>query len=283
MVYNLLWLPWCLVITISAMIKFTVHMIIKNEDLWVWYALQSVLPYAEQILVYDTGSTDHTIEIIESIKSPKIIFEKKGTVTKKELVDLRQQQIDKTKTEWFLLVDGDEIWSEDQLKKLLGATEKVKDTKKAFFQRTRNAIGDVWHYLPESAGQYVIAGRKGNLNLRMIKKTKELKVIGEYPLEAYVDAGGPLIEQTESLEFVDCWYLHTSFLKRSTQQGKVSGSLGKSKKPEGGIKMDSATLPKVLFESHPSFLPDPLEKRDIFFELKALVLTPFLFMKRGVK
>ena len=46
--------------------------LIKNEERWVWYALQSVLPYVDKILVWDTGSTDNTVEIIKTIKSNKI-------------------------------------------------------------------------------------------------------------------------------------------------------------------------------------------------------------------
>lgn len=264
------------------MIKFTVHMIVKNEDLWVWYALQSVLPYAEKILVYDTGSTDRTIEAITSINSPKIILEKKGPVSKRELVELRQQQIDQTKTEWCMLVDGDEIWSHDQLEKLLKAAEKADSSVNALFQRTRNCIGDVWHYLPDSAGHYSIGGKKGNLNLRLMRKTKDLQVVGEYPLEVYRDKNGPLLEQ-DHLEFVDCWYLHTSFLKRSTQQGKTSGSLGKVKTPEIGIRMSEKELPEVLFKERPDFLPDPLTKRGISFELEAMAMTPLLSIKRILK
>jgi len=35
----------------------TAHMIVKNEEQWVWYALQSILPYVDKVIVYDTGST----------------------------------------------------------------------------------------------------------------------------------------------------------------------------------------------------------------------------------
>jgi glycosyltransferase involved in cell wall biosynthesis len=51
----------------------TVHMVVKNEDQWIWYSIQSVLQYVDKILITDTGSTDHTVEIIKSIKSPKLI------------------------------------------------------------------------------------------------------------------------------------------------------------------------------------------------------------------
>src|SRR3989344_7832345 len=94
----------------------TVHVLIKNEDRWIWYALMSVLDYVDKILIYDTGSTDKTIDIIKSIDSPKIIFESHPISTRQGLVKLRQHQLDRTRTPWFMLLDGDEIWPRPNLK-----------------------------------------------------------------------------------------------------------------------------------------------------------------------
>ena len=54
----------------------TVQMIVKNEDQWIWYALKSIYTVASEIIVYDTGSVDNTIPIIESFGQEKIRFEK---------------------------------------------------------------------------------------------------------------------------------------------------------------------------------------------------------------
>ena len=39
----------------------TVHCVVKNEERWIWFAINSILDIAEKILVYDTGSTDKTV------------------------------------------------------------------------------------------------------------------------------------------------------------------------------------------------------------------------------
>ena len=57
--------------------KITGHMIVQNEEQWVWYAIHSVLPFVEKLFIYDTGSTDKTVSLISSIKSKKIAFQKK--------------------------------------------------------------------------------------------------------------------------------------------------------------------------------------------------------------
>ena len=46
--------------------RITVHTLVKNEERWIWYALKSVLPFVDQIIVWDTGSTDKTTAIIRA-------------------------------------------------------------------------------------------------------------------------------------------------------------------------------------------------------------------------
>lgn len=260
----------------------TAHCIVKDEDRWVWFALQSVLPFVSQVLVFDTGSTDKTEEIIKSINSPKIIFEKKVLKDKGNLSILRQEQLERTKTPWFLLVDGDEVWPEGELAKLIDQAENSPSNIKATFNYMRNCIGDIYHYLPNSTGQYQIAGKKGNLNIRLIKKTPTLKVEGRYPLEFYKDNEGIIQEQPENLLFVDSWYLHTTFLNRSSQQDlrKTSGSLGKNKYPELGISLSDQELPAVFFDQRPEIVADPLKRRSHRYALIALILAPIIYLKR---
>lgn len=261
--------------------KLTSHVIVKNEDIWVLYAIKSVLPFSEKILVYDTGSTDRTVEIIKSINSPKIIFEEKGLVDRAGLVKLRQEQIDKTKTGWFLIVDGDEIWPERELKKLTDKADQVSGEVAALVNRTRNSIGDIYHYLPDEAGRYSLAGKTGNLNMRLIRKSQDLKITGEYPLEAYTDKDGSIASRTDKLLFVDCWYLHTTFLKRSSlDRTKTSGSFGKMKMWERGKVMTRSELPEVLFGDGPA---DTLKRRGVLYEAGALLTAPLIKVKRKFK
>ena len=196
--------------------KLTTHTIIKNEQNWIKQSLLSVIDQVDEMLVWDTGSTDKTISIIKSINSPKIKFQEKGSVNRQQLVDLRNQQIKETKTPWFMLLDGDEIWPKENLGKLIQAIDQAKPTTLALVNRTRNCIKDLNHYLPESEGKYQIGPWQGHLNIRAIKNTPSLTVVGEYPHEAYIVNQKPLQDQPEHLEFVDTWYYHTTHLKRTT-------------------------------------------------------------------
>lgn len=263
--------------------KFTVHCIVKNEDVWIYYALKSVLPHADQIIIFDTGSTDRTVEIIKSMNDPKIEFEEKGVVDRKGLVDFRREQIKKTKNDWFMLLDGDEVWRQDQLFQTIKQIEESRN-EIAVINKTRNCLGDVFHYMPENAGGYRIGNKIGNFNMRFIKKTVDLDIVGEYPLEAYVNSKGVLQEQIDKLIITDNWYLHTSFLQRSTlDKNKRSGSLGKAKTPEWGVGMDICELPNVLIKEREKGLVDPLRKRSLSYTLTAVVTTSLLAIKRLIK
>ena len=190
--------------------KVTVNTIIKNEDRWIWYALMSVIDFADQILIYDTGSTDKTLAIIKTINSPKIILESHQASTRIDLVKLRQHQLNHTQTPWFMLLDGDEIWPRSNIAQLLDAATKAKPETLALFNRTRNCIGDVFHYLPGSKGRYRIKGKTGHLNIRLIRNLPGLKVIGSYPLETYAFGGTPVQGLESNIQFIDTWYLHTT-------------------------------------------------------------------------
>lgn len=240
--------------------EITVHTIIQNEDRWIWYALMSVIDVATQILIFDTGSTDKTKEIITNIKSPKIVFEQKSSVTRNGLVKLRQEQLDRTHTPWFLLLDGDEIWPQKNLAKLLTAAANSSEKTIALFTRTRNCTVDIAHYLPESKGRYHIKGVTGHLNIRLIRRHPKLKVSGEYPLEAYSVANKPLQTLEKQLEFVDTWYLHTTHLPRSTNRHAESKVIDRTKKQKFrfGLKMKPEELPEVFFKPRPDIVPPPL-------------------------
>lgn len=260
-------------------IDFTVHCLVKNEDIWVKEALVSVLPFAKTILVFDTGSTDKTIEKIKSIASPKIILEERGPKTHLELVDLRKEMIKRTKTSWFLILDGDEVWPEDELLKLLEAAKLASKNIVALVNRNRNCVGDVFHYLPESSSRYNLAGRVGNLTIRMIRKSDDLTIGGEYPLESFTNSKGPIQSQEGNLEFIDCWYLHTSVLRRSSiDDSKKSGSYAKTKIWEKGIELKFDDLPEVLKKLDKNSAQ--LRRRGKMYEVASHFTTPVISLKR---
>ena len=211
----------------------------------------------KRALVWDTGSTDNTVQEILSIKDPRIEFMEKGNVSRKELVMLRNEQLRMTKTPWILLMDGDEIWPEKNLKNLIQAIKQCGPKTIALVNKTRNVVGDIYHYLPESKGHYQIGPWSGHLNIRAIRNLPGLIVKGEYPDEWYELNGKKIQDQPEKLKFADIWYLHTTHLKRSDSwlaELKTVDRLKKHKWLYGLIgpkliEMNRQEIPKALQKS----------------------------------
>ncbi len=234
----------------------TLHTIVKNEEKYIKAALVSALGSkdVERALVWDTGSTDGTVHEILSIKDSRIEFMEKGNAGRKELVGLRKGQLEMTRTPWFMLVDGDEIWPEKNLQQLILAIKKCGSQTVALVNRTRNAAGDLYHYLPDSKGHYQIGPWSGHLNIRAIRNLPGLTVKGEYPNEWYEYQGKKIQDMPERLKFVDTWYLHASHLKRSGSWLSESLTVDRLKKHKWlaglrGVKlieMDKEEIPEVL-------------------------------------
>jgi glycosyltransferase involved in cell wall biosynthesis len=241
-------------------------MIVCNEDRWTKFSLESVLPFAEKIFLYDTGSTDKTINIIKKMcqKNDKIIFEEKGPINKSGMVDFRNEQIAKTETDWFMILDGDEVYPWRIFDRL-----PFDEKYWGIFLRNYLCAGDVHHALPASYGKYELCGRKGHLNLRFYRKMKGWRWYGKYPLEYYGDENGSsLNKMCNKLYFLDDYYWHLSFLKRSSMVGRnyIKYHLGE----------------KITGELPEIFAGRALRHRSISYITRSLFETPIRYLKNLV-
>ncbi|OGY21997.1 MAG: hypothetical protein A3A65_03060 [Candidatus Chisholmbacteria bacterium RIFCSPLOWO2_01_FULL_49_14] len=258
----------------------TAQMLVKNEEYWIWYSVRSILPFANKVMIFDTGSTDETSKIIGSIHSAKLTVDEKGDATRQGLVQLRNEMKQRTTTDWILLVDGDEVWPRESLKKLGDALKGAPRKTWGIVVRTRNCVGDVWHYQPEAAGRYELLGRKGHLSIRAYRNLPGFKWQGEYPNEAFCDTDGkPINGQDEHLRFIDTAYWHLTHLHRSTRTDHVIDRRSK-KKLEIGIKAKPNELPEVFFSKHPSNVHSPFKASSFIEKVGAAIATPLRRVKR---
>lgn len=123
----------------------TAHLVVRNEAL-VYYAIKSIYPLCDQILVDDTGSTDSTlVDIADALREDtehKIVFKKTPIATnelgwtattwineqkknkgKFGVGAVRAQQLARTKTPYFLIVDGDETYYRSSFDSILHTTK----------------------------------------------------------------------------------------------------------------------------------------------------------------
>lgn len=234
----------------------TAHVLVKNEENYIWYAINSVLPYVDKMIIFDTGSTDKTLEIIKGIvakdKNKKIIFEERGEVDKQGHTDLRNEMIKRTKTDWILLLDGDEIWDSSQIK-------NVVDNELPFLPIFK-MLGLVSFHLSSmdlshftELGQYFFKwGMHNQLNMRFIRNTGITFFKGPYASENLYH-GKKLLGHQANYFVSTSFYYHLSKLPRSSKDNLVFArnkkSLGKYLGPFRKIFIKKTNLLPEIFKN----------------------------------
>jgi glycosyltransferase involved in cell wall biosynthesis len=87
-------------------------MIVKNEEANIGRAIESFLPFADEIIVNDTGSSDKTIEIVKSF--PKTVLMQSEWVG--DFAYSRNLSFEKATCSWILWMDADDYVPPDQIK-----------------------------------------------------------------------------------------------------------------------------------------------------------------------
>ena len=255
--------------------KIVVHCLVKNEENFIWYALKSVLPFVDRIMVWDTGSEDKTVKIIKSIKSSKIDFVEKGSVDSITFTTVRNEMLqatDKQKYNWLMVLDGDEIWPKNSLTKIVKHIESHPQTQ-AIFLNTMNVVGDIYHKQPKSAGHYKIKGKEGHLSLRFInlEKVSNLFVNLPHGHEGYF-SNGTLVQKLPHVDYLDVWYLHTTHLQRSSLD-QLTLKRKMKRKYELGDLIPRDEIPEIIFKKHPQIVPDVSQPMNFLTFLKCALLT----------
>lgn len=265
--------------------KVVVHCLVKNEENYIWYALNSVLPFVDKILVWDTGSEDNTVEIIKSIKSPKIELKVVGSVDQDEFTKMRNEMLKATNIkayDWLMILDGDEIWPSQAISKAVKHTQTHPNTQ-AVFVRTINSVGDIYHKQSQSAGHYQIKGETGHLGLRFInlKLVKGLHVNLPHGQQGFFSESNVLVQDLPNVDFVDTYYLHTTHLPRSSMD-KNTLKRSFKKKYELGEIVNKKELPEILFQKHPAIVSDVTKPMDFFTFIKCTLQTIPRRIKRKI-
>lgn len=271
----------------------TAHCLVKNEARFVWFSVMSIINHVDKVLLWDTGSTDGTFEIIEEITKRqkakgKISFREVRNVTPVSFAKVRQEMLDDTDTDWFIVVDGDEIWWQDSIRHLVSAINKKGDKIEAIVVPTYNLVGDIFHYQEEAGGQYRLAGRKGHLNLRAVNRgIPSLHSSGPHGTWGWVDGKGKMIQDRDpkKIVFIDAPYLHATHLARAAtrlEEVDVPKRAAKLKYEIGVEFPKDFYYPEVFFRPRPEIVPSPWIKRSLGYAIRAVFETPLKKIKRKI-
>jgi glycosyltransferase involved in cell wall biosynthesis len=269
--------------------KVWAHTLVKNEERYVWYAVMSVIDWVDKILIWDTGSTDKTVEIIKEIKKvypDKVDFKEVGEVDPQKFTKVRQEMLDVTNSDWLILVDGDEVWWEDSIKAVISTVRTEGETLETIITVPYNIVGDIYHYQEEAAGRYEIDGRRGHFSFRAInRKIPGLHLKKPHGAQGFFDRNGILIQERPKKfrKFLDAPFMHFTHMVRSSSREKDL------KVPKRDIKLKYELgipfpldfyYPEVFFRSRPAIVPSPWRKIRKDYFLRAFMETPIRRLKR---
>lgn len=260
--------------------KIWAHTIVNNEENFIWFAVMSVVDHVDKILVWDTGSTDKTVDIIKEIKKAKgekIDFKEVGEVEKENFPKVRQEMLEASDCDWILILDGDEIWWENSIKKLIKTIEIDGERTSGVVVPMIVPVGDIYHIQEEEAGQYKLLGRKGHLNLRAInREIPDLHVDWPYGKESFLDQNNLPVQKRKNIIFLNTPYLHVTHLRRSSKKRKFE----KFKYEIGKKVTENFKFPEVFYRKYPAFMSSPWTKLSGEDKLRSYLLTPLRKLKR---
>ncbi|KKS98608.1 MAG: family 2 glycosyl transferase [Candidatus Gottesmanbacteria bacterium GW2011_GWA2_43_14] len=264
--------------------KITVHMLVKNEDRFVWYSLASVLPYADRVLICDSGSSDETYRILKSFSDPKISLKREKAETAQDVSRLRQSQLEKTGGGFIWLVDGDEVYPGETASEIRKIVKMKGRTTEGIVVGRYDLLGDIYHYQDDSAGFYSLFGKKGHFALRLINTDilSGLHIAGKYPLEGYYDKTDTEITRhpPEKFIFTKGHLFHAMYLKRSSMKDDPVFNRNKYK-IEKGLELKRQFIPEIFYKKEkPAMVAEVLGERGMVYEFMAAFLTPLKKIKR---
>lgn len=269
--------------------KIFAHTLFKNEERWLWYSVTSVINHVDKLLLWDTGSTDKSWEIALALKEKypsKIELKQYGDVTTKTFPKVRQKMLDATNSDWFLVVDADEIWWEEGISKLTKTIRNDNSEHESIIVPTINLVGDIFHFQEEKAGKYNFKGKVGHYNLRAINRNiSGLHSQGVHGVWGWADLENKMIQERdeEKLLFLKTPYLHTTFLSRGEKRRddlKVPKRKSKFKYELGEDLPLDFYYPESFFKEKPKFISSPWKTKSSTYLLRAFFETPLKKMKR---
>lgn len=267
--------------------KIVAHTLLKNAPRFGWFAINSVIDYVDEIIVWDTGSTDDTLRIIKSINHPKLKFKEIGPVDENSFTRARQKMLEETQADWILILDSDEIWPRKAIKELVDTIKTEGDKHEFLISRFHNLIGDVYHHQEEAAGQYQIGSHRGHITIRAINMNiPGLHYERPHGQQGLFDGQGtPIQDRVKAHKILNEKYLHATHLRRGMTAKDDKNVLKRAfkYKYELGIPFPADfAYPEVFYAPRPLEVPSPWIKRSLTYSAHAAWQTPLKYIKRRI-
>lgn len=255
----------------------TAHTLVKNEDRFIWFAIMSVIDYVDKMIIFDTGSSDNTISIINNIidngYSEKIIFEEKGEADRDRIGKLRQEMVEKTETDYFMILDGDEVWWKKSIEELVSLANAEKEPL-LVAQHDIRVAKDIYHYRKPGRDIFAHLDPKECSNIRLYSmKIPGIHCDGYYGIEGFFDGENNEV-QCGKYEIV--WqkekYFHTSYIRRSSNQSKDRNVFSRFSKQFMAYDYKfpkDYKFPEIFYSDFPQIVESPFKQEP--FSLRTII------------
>jgi glycosyltransferase involved in cell wall biosynthesis len=253
--------------------KICAHTIVKNEDRYLWFAVKSVIAYVDELLLWDTGSSDSTLKIITSLIQEypdKIKHKRFEQVDNMDFTKLRNDMLKESDCDWIFILDGDEVWWNTSIKSIKETIDLKGNDLDTIVSPFVNPVGDIYHYRNPSYGKYTIGNQTGDITIRCINnKIKGLHVAKPYGNEGYYDGNGVLVQDLDRTRclFINEPYMHFTYVQRSSLSDDLTMQRKGKYKHEFGKKLPlDYFYPEVFFIDRPKIIISPWINRNLSYE-----------------
>lgn len=147
----------------------TIGMIVRNEEKYLRKCLEALQPIlrsiSSELIIVDTGSTDHTVEIAKEFTDKVYFFEWIN-----DFAAARNYSLEKAQGEWFMAVDGDEIF--------ISCDDIIDFFKSGEYKQFNSACYTQRNYAdPDRTGRYI--DRYVPRMTRLLPETKYINAVHE--------------------------------------------------------------------------------------------------------
>lgn len=106
--------------------------LVMNEEFWLPYCLESVRGRFSRYVIYDIGSKDSTRDVLRwfldaSPNGTSFVYRELPFVEPKVQGVFRNSMIAEAMSDWYLILDGDEVYTQDGLDNMILEMENMKE------------------------------------------------------------------------------------------------------------------------------------------------------------
>lgn len=191
----------------------TIHCMVRDEWPYVVFALLSALPGCKKAIVVDTGSTDGTREWLQKLKDKfpdKIDLYFRDDVPNSQswnffrynqpnqkLTDIRQWMIMKTRTKFFWILDGDEVYRDITVEQICKTLAQWPQGKRVIYIPLLWFVKDIYTLGNFNPGIYGVTGR--------LFLTDGIRMHGTFPGEMHMGPEGEDLGPDSHLAAIASW------------------------------------------------------------------------------